>query len=94
MKYKVTYDDGTITEYKVKPRHLVQHEHETKKDVDDLITKSYKLAWMASESPETFKGWLGLVDDIEATDLPEDATGTRDPDGGDEVVPTQSPSLD
>lgn len=91
MKYLVTYEDGRSIEYKVKPRHLVEHEFETRKDGDNLIAKSYKLAWMASGSDEPFKDWLDTVDDIETLDLP-DFDGSADPDGGEEPVPTSRPS--
>ena len=91
MKYLVTYEDGTTGEYKVKPRHLVEHEFETRKDGDNLIAKSYKLAWMASGSEATFREWLDTVDDIETMDLPE-LDGSVDPDGGSEPVPTSQPS--
>lgn len=91
MRYEVVYDDGTIKEYKVKPRHLVRHEIETKRDGDNLIAKSYKLSWMASGSTETFAEWLDTVDDVQALDF-DVSDGSSDPEGSDEVVPTRSPS--
>ena len=86
MKYVVTYENGDVKEYKVKPRHLVQHEHETKKDGDDTLTKGYKLAWIAAQSEVSFKQWLDLVDDVDVTDVAE---VSADPDGGSEPVPTR-----
>lgn len=91
MKFQITFDDGTVSEFKVKPRHLVQHEHETKKDGDNLITTSYKLAWMASGSEQPFREWLDTVDEIETLDVPG-VEGSADPDGGAETVPTRSRS--
>ncbi len=91
MRYAVTYDDGTVEEFKVKPRHLVRHENETKRDSDNLIAKSYKLAWMASGSQESFTAWLDVVDDVEALDV-GDLDASPDPDGSEGTVPTRSPS--
>lgn len=88
MKFKVTFDDGVVNEYKVKPRHLVEHEDVTKNDDDNLIAKSYKLAWLASGTGESFKDWLAQVDEIETLDVPG-MDGAADPDGSDERVPTR-----
>lgn len=88
MKFQVTYDDGTVKDYKVKPRHLVEHEDITRGDDDNLIAKSYKLAWLASGTDKTFKDWLDTVDDIETVDVPG-VDGSADPDGGAERVPTR-----
>lgn len=88
MKFKVAYEDGTTAEYKVKPRHLVEHEDVTRDDGDNLIAKSYKLAWLASGSDAEFKTWLGTVDEIETTDVPG-MDGSADPDGSEERVPTR-----
>ena len=88
MKFKVTFDDGTVKDYKVKPRHLVEHEDITKGDDDNLIAKSYKLAWLASGSDQSFTDWLANVDEIETLDVPG-IEGSSDPDGSGERVPTR-----
>jgi hypothetical protein len=88
MKFKVTFDDGDVREFKVKPRHLVEHEDITKGDDDNLIARSYKLAWLASGSDDSFKDWLANVDEIETLDVP-DMPETTDPDGSGEKVPTR-----
>lgn len=86
MKMVIDYEDGTKQVAKVKPRHLVRFEDEVG-EFTEGIANTYRLAWMASDSPEDFRAWLDRVEDI-TVDQPAES-GTADPNGGGDPVPTE-----
>lgn len=89
-KFKVSYEDGTVQEHVVKPRHLIKYEDkvgqvEKAEKVRDLFT----LTHIASESPLTFDEWIETVADIE-NESPEIPAAEISTDGGPaEAVPTE-----
>lgn len=90
MKMQVTYDDGRVETYKVKPRHLIAYEDEFG-EFSETARSAFTLAHLASDSDETFKEWLAEVDDI--TGIPEKGDGAVGGEKGEgepaEPVPTE-----
>ena len=94
MKMKVTYEakgnrPEVVKEYKVKPRHLVQFEDEVG-EFTETAKSGYMLAWMASDTPDSFKDWLNTVEDIETVTDKGDPIAAPDGEGeASEPVPTE-----
>jgi len=74
--FKVTYEDGAISDVRVKPRHILTVER-TGGSLDATIEASYKLAWLASQTSESFEDWRVGVDDIEPFDTDDDEAEER-----------------
>jgi len=78
--FKVDYEDGNTVEVRVKPRHILAVER-TGGSLDATIEASYKLAWLASQTPESFEDWLDTVEDIEPLDTEGDEEERPTSDG-------------
>lgn len=83
MKFTVTYEDGNVITYKVKPRHLVAFEDEFG-GFTESVKATYTMAWYASGTAVPFDEWLDTVEDITALDI---VGGTVEVGDG-EPVPT------
>jgi len=71
QKFTVTYEDGTVREHLVKPRHLVSYEDSVDLNTENpKIADGFKLAWIAAETGLSFPDWLNSVDDIETPEQP------------------------
>jgi len=66
--FQVTYEDGVVADVRVKPRHILTVER-TGGSLDATIEASYKLAWLASQSTDSFEDWLDGVEDIEPLEV-------------------------
>jgi uncharacterized protein YndB with AHSA1/START domain len=95
-RFEIKYEDGTEATVKVKPRHLIAYEDAMGGDIENAKTAadSFKLAWIAADSAETFEDWINTVDEInnpDATDTPANVPAAEIAvDGGPaEVVPTE-----
>ena len=104
LTYQVQYEaDPAVTiEIVVKPRHLIRHRRETRAaekagNEIDIVEEGYRIAWIAAETDLPFDEWMDIVFNLWSdADDPGEASGQGvvDPQGGDEQVPTSSPSLD
>ena len=65
MRVQVTYEDGEVAEYRVKPRHLLRFEEQfPSQKAAETVKGAYTLAHLASEASDPLKTWLGKVEDI------------------------------
>lgn len=74
MKFKVTYIDGGEDVFAVRPKHLVLAERDG--GVEQTMESTFKLAWRASGSADSFEEWLDKVEEInpDNADEPERPT--------------------
>ena len=62
-KFDVTYADGNVVQYRVRPKDILRIERESG-GLSASIESSYKLAFYASGSEKKFDDWIEEIEDI------------------------------
>ena len=62
-RFDVTYADGNVVQYRVRPKDILRIERESG-GLSASIESSYKLAFYASGSEKKFDDWIEEIEDI------------------------------